>query len=66
VLVGIDDVAAGVSQEAADSGNEPGLIGAGKQQARGWGLAVDARMIARLRAGSLSSTEAAACDSRLF
>ena len=46
VLVGVDDVAAGVGEEAADRGDQPGLVGAGEQQARGRGLAGDAGMIA--------------------
>jgi hypothetical protein len=31
VLIGVDDVAPSVGKEAADSGNEPGLIGASEQ-----------------------------------
>jgi hypothetical protein len=54
VLVGVDDVAAGLGEEAADGGDQPGLIGAGEQQSRGGGLAVDARIIAGLPARSLS------------
>ena len=46
VLVGVDDVAAGVGEEAADRGDQPRLIRAGEQQARGGGLAGDAGMIA--------------------
>jgi hypothetical protein len=34
VLVGVDDVAAGGGEEAADRRDQPGAIGAGKQQAR--------------------------------
>jgi hypothetical protein len=55
VLVGVDDVAAGIGEEAADGGDQAGPIGAGKQQARGGGSVVDARMIAAGAAGSLSS-----------
>jgi hypothetical protein len=33
VLVGVDDVATAVSEEAADRGDQAGLIGAGEQQA---------------------------------
>jgi len=41
VLVGVDDVAPGIGKEAADRGDQTGLVGAGEQQARGRGLAVD-------------------------
>jgi hypothetical protein len=54
VLVGVDDVAAGVGEEAADGSDQAGLIGAGKEQSGGGGLAVDARIIAGLAARSLS------------
>jgi hypothetical protein len=47
-LVRVDDVAAGLGEEAADGSDQPGLIGAGEEQARGGELAVDARIIARL------------------
>jgi hypothetical protein len=46
VLVGVDDVAAGVGEEAADRGDQPGLVRAGEEQARGGGLASDAGIIA--------------------
>jgi len=50
VLIGVDDVATGVGEEAADRRDQPRLIGAGEQQARGGGLAGDAgddRLFAR-------------------
>ena len=34
VLVGVDDVEAGLGEEAADRGDQPRPVGAGKQQAR--------------------------------
>jgi hypothetical protein len=34
VLVGVDDVEAGVGEEAADGGDQAGPVGAGEQQAR--------------------------------
>jgi len=46
MLVGVNDVAAGVGEKAADGGDQPRLIGAGEQQARGGGPGVDAWMIA--------------------
>jgi hypothetical protein len=49
VLVGVDDVAAGVGEEAADRGDQPGLIGTGEEQARGGGLAADRKMFAGSR-----------------
>jgi len=55
VLIGVDDVAAGVGEEAADGGDQAGPIGAGEQQTRGGEPVVDARMIAAGPAGSLSS-----------
>jgi hypothetical protein len=51
VLIGIDDVAARVGEEAADGGDQAGLVGTGEQQTRGGGLAVDAGMIT---AGAMS------------
>jgi hypothetical protein len=33
VLVGVDDVAAGLGEKAADGGDQAGLIGAGEEQA---------------------------------
>jgi hypothetical protein len=45
VLIGVEDVAAGLGEEAADGGDQPGLIGAGEKQARGGRLAGDAGMI---------------------
>ena len=50
VLVGVEDVAAVVGEEAADRGDQPGLIGTGEEQARGGGLAVDRKMIALVAA----------------
>jgi hypothetical protein len=50
MLVGVDDVATGVGEEAADGGDQTGLIRAGKQQARGGDLAGDGGMIAGLPA----------------
>jgi hypothetical protein len=50
VLVGVDDVATGVGEEAADGSDQAGPIGASKQQARGVELAGDCGMIAGLRA----------------
>jgi hypothetical protein len=32
VLVGVDDVAPGVGEKAADRGDQPGLVWAGKEQ----------------------------------
>jgi hypothetical protein len=63
VLVGVDDVAPGVGEEAADGGDQAGLVGTGEQQARGGGLAGDGGMIAGLPAGSLSKAnpQIAAC-----
>jgi hypothetical protein len=55
VLIGVDDVATGVGEEAADGGDQTGPIGAGEQQARGGKSLVDKRMIAAGPAGSLSS-----------
>jgi hypothetical protein len=64
MLVGVDDVAAGIGKEVADRGDQPGLIGAGEEQPRGGGLTGDREMIAgddsgrapvRFPAGSLSS-----------
>jgi hypothetical protein len=55
VLVGVDDVAPGVGEEAADGGDQAGPVGAGEQQARGRGLVGDGRIIAAWDAGSLSS-----------
>jgi hypothetical protein len=46
VLVGVDDVAAGLGEEAADRGDQPRPVGTGEEQARGGGLAADAGMIA--------------------
>jgi hypothetical protein len=34
VLVGVDDVEAGVGEEAADRGDQAGSVGAGKEQSR--------------------------------
>jgi hypothetical protein len=65
VLIGIDDVAPGLGEEAADSGDQAGLIGAGKEQAGGGGLAGDRAMIAGFRARSLSSIQVGTRDSRL-
>jgi hypothetical protein len=42
VLIGVDDVAAGVGEEAADGSDQPGAIGTGEEQARGGGQAGDA------------------------
>jgi hypothetical protein len=55
VLIGVDDVATGVGEKAADGGDQTGSIGAGEQQAGGEESVVDARMIAVEAAGSLSS-----------
>jgi hypothetical protein len=55
VLIGVDDVAAGVGEEATDGGDQTRLIGTSEEQARGGGPVVDARMIAAGPAGSLSS-----------
>jgi hypothetical protein len=65
VLVGVDDVASGIGEEAADRGDQPGLIGAGEEKARGGGLTVDAGMIACRSAESRSETQAGICDSCL-
>jgi len=65
VLVGVDDVAAGIGEEAADRGNQPWLIWADEKQAGGGGLAGDAGMIAVRPAGSRSETRAEIYDSRL-
>jgi hypothetical protein len=65
VLIGVDDVAPGIGEEPADRGDQAGLIGAGKQQARGGGLGLDPGMIACLPAGSLSPAEVGPCHSRL-
>jgi hypothetical protein len=65
VLIGIYDVATGVGEEAADGGDQAGLIRAGEQQARGGDLAGDGGMIAGLLAGSLSMVEVGTCNSRL-
>jgi hypothetical protein len=65
VLVGIDDVATGVGEKAADGSDQTGPIGAGKQQARGGDLVGDGGMIAGLPAGSLSMIEVGTCNSRL-
>jgi hypothetical protein len=46
VLVGVDNVATGVGEEAADGGDQAGPIGAGEQQTRGGGLVGDGRIIA--------------------
>jgi heavy metal translocating P-type ATPase len=46
VLVGVDDVEAGLGQEAADGGDQPGPVRAGEQQAGGGRLTVDAGMMA--------------------
>jgi hypothetical protein len=46
VLVGVDDVEAGLGEEAADRGDQPRPVGAGEQQARGGRVAGDAGMIA--------------------
>jgi hypothetical protein len=46
VLVGVDDVAPGIGEEAADGGDQAGPIGTGEQQTRGGGLAGDDGMIA--------------------
>jgi hypothetical protein len=45
VLVGVDDVAAGVGEEAADRGDQSRLIGAGEEQARRMRAANDAEII---------------------
>jgi hypothetical protein len=45
VLVGVDDVAPGLGEEAADRGDQPRLVRAGEQQAGGRGPVGDARMI---------------------
>jgi len=55
VLIGVDDVATGVGEEAADGSDQTRLIGTGEEQAGGGGSVVDARMIAAAAAGSLSS-----------
>jgi hypothetical protein len=34
VLIGVDDIAAGVGQEGADPGDQPRSIGAGEEQPR--------------------------------
>jgi hypothetical protein len=65
VLIGVDDVATGIGEEAADGGDQTGLIGADEQQARGGDLAGDGGMIAGLPAGSLSMVEVGTCNSRL-
>jgi hypothetical protein len=46
VLVGVDDVEAGLGEEAADGGDQAGSVGTGEQQARGGVLAVDGGMMA--------------------
>jgi len=46
VLVGVEDVALRLGEEAADRGDQTGPVGAGEEQARGRRLAVDARIIA--------------------
>ncbi len=45
MLVGVDDVAPGVGEEAADRGDQARLVGTGEQQARGGELTVDRGMI---------------------
>jgi hypothetical protein len=44
VLVGVDDVEAGVGEEAADRGDQPRPVRAGEQQAR-CGVLGDARIM---------------------
>ncbi len=46
MLVGIDDVEAGVGKEAADGGDQARAVGTGEQQARCRGMAGDAGMMA--------------------
>jgi hypothetical protein len=65
VLIGVDDVAPGLGEEAADGGDQAGLIGAGEEQARGGWLAGDRAMIAGFRARSLSSIRIGSRDPRL-
>jgi hypothetical protein len=45
VLIGIDDVAPGVGEEAADGGDQARPVGTGEEQARGGGAVVDLGMI---------------------
>jgi len=46
VLIGVEDVAPGIGKEAADGGDQPGSVGAGEEQSRGEGWAVDGGIIA--------------------
>jgi hypothetical protein len=45
VLVGVDDVATGIGEEAADRGDQAGLVWTGEEKSRGGGLCGDAEMI---------------------
>jgi heavy metal translocating P-type ATPase len=70
VLVGVDDVEAGVGEEAADRGDQPRPVRAGEQQARGVGWLVgDGGMMpveamTRTRPRSISRPRLPAADAR--
>jgi hypothetical protein len=65
VLIGVEDVAPGVGEEAADGGDQARLVRAGEQQARGVELVDDGRNDRRWGRTIAFRCEPAICDSRL-